>query len=279
MHITKAIIRLVTVSQANFFLNLPSTVHPRHSPTLVQFFLILLLHLQIFQIKDSYAYKTGYYPSWIILLLFTKISNCCLFFPGVTKKDWGGHIWSSERLFIKFPRDISIGGLITTSKLAFNSFIRAIRSIHVVQIKPKTIKASTTSFTTSGEIAPTSTSSNFVQKKPYHDLTRREKQETGDSAATITTQSFWATDGNRNRPLSWNEKCLLPVSVRGSENVAYLGSLLLRVSFPRRDFTVFKFLYGLELAFRLTILCVDRVCHAYAATQAWKYKLKRGKRH
>ena len=72
---------------------------------------------------------------------------------------------------------------------------------------------------------------------------------------------------------------LTSVSVRGSENVAYLGSLLLRVSFPRRDFTVFNFLYGLELALRLTILCVDRVCHAYASTEAWKYKLKRGKRH
>ena len=143
---------------------LPSTVHLWYSPTLVQF--SLLLDLQIVQIKDSYAYKTGYYPSWIMLLLFTKISNFCLLFPSVTKKDWGGHIRSSERLFIKFPRDISIGGLITTSKMAFNSFIRAIRSItwHVVQIKPKAINASTTLFTTLGEIAPTNTSSNFVKK-------------------------------------------------------------------------------------------------------------------
>ena len=54
---------------------------------------------------------------------------------------------------------------------------------------------------------------------------------------------------------------------------------LLRGSFPRRDFTFFNFFYGLELALRLTILCVDRVFHAYASTQAWRHKLKRGKRH
>lgn len=83
MHNTKVIIQLVTVSQANFFL--PSTVPLRYSPTLVQFF--LTTRFANFQIKDSYAYKTGYYPTWIILLLITKIGNFCLFLPRVTKKD------------------------------------------------------------------------------------------------------------------------------------------------------------------------------------------------
>ena len=69
--------------------------------------------------------------------------------------------------------------LITTSKPAFNSFTRANQSMHVVQIKPKAIKASTTPVTSSGEIAPTNTSSNFVQKNLIT-RSRREKQETGN---------------------------------------------------------------------------------------------------
>ena len=71
------------------------------------------------------------------------------------------------------------------------------------------------------------------------------------------------------RPLSWHAKCLIPVSVRGSENVACLTSLLLRVSLPWRDYNFLRFLCGPEGALRFTILFVDRVCHACSSTQTW----------